>query len=447
MNSKKIIKDILSITMLSLMALKSTVFAITPSKDIIENSKNLKELISIYRNNPNYSSLSDDDLITMAREDWYEFSKIEAEKAICFDGLPAEEVTIDGITYLLYGFAHGSATYPMPKEYETFVRKTYHIENNRMAQPIEINDILSRSGFILAEQYIPRILNDEDGYFVDIKDHLCEKNDLPTETKETEYGFIVKLIAGYMYSFIMTYSTLDNYLTETTYAVSPRAGKLRTELLEEAYNIETHSMNIEIEEGLKKKLPSHLQTEVILSKTKHKDKLDQEKLEMATIRSLYMAGFLKGFAEKGNYKKVPFFMGRAHLPEVKGFLIDSNNYAKKTQAYQMGQENGSLLAEKILIAQKNGTENVLDVIAAWNPPKASSLETPHLLGYTLGFFIQALLAYKLWGGLYFLCATDAGISEQLLKEFMELSFENQDHVLTSLSPEHKEAFLTELARF
>lgn len=172
------------------------------------------------------------------------------------------------------------------------------------------------------------------------------------------------------------------------------------------FDIQEDSMNVEIQEGLKKKLPSHLEIKNILSRTKN------EPSNMCTTRSLYMAGFLKGFAESGDCKEIPFFMGRAHLPEVKAFLTDTNGYAENTEAFKTGNEMGSLLAKNLLISQKEGTEAIVNTITAWNPksslailkevfsfsdaePSSILLQRPFLLGFVLGLTAQTYFIYNL----------------------------------------------------
>lgn len=73
------------------------------------------------------------------------------------------------------------------------------------------------------------------------------------------------------------------------------------------------SMNIEIQQGLEKRLPSHLEMELLLS-TIEESKLDSvggvaEMLAMRTTRSLYMAGFLKGLLKRENLKKFLYLWG------------------------------------------------------------------------------------------------------------------------------------------
>lgn len=75
------------------------------------------------------------------------------------------------------------------------------------------------------------------------------------------------------------------------------------------------------------------------------------------MHSKDMVRFLKSFAETGKFKEIPFFMGRGHLSEVKGFLIDTNGHAQQTLSYNIGKEKGSLLAEILLTAQKNENTN------------------------------------------------------------------------------------------
>lgn len=55
-------------------------------------------------------------------------------------------------------------------------------------------------------------------------------------------------------------------------------------------------------------------------------------------------------------------MGRAHVFEVKGFLIDTNGYAQQTMAYKCGKDRGSLIAENLLEAQKG--RNAEELLAA-----------------------------------------------------------------------------------
>ena len=109
----------------------------------------------------------------------------------------------------------------------------------------------------------------------------------------------------------------------------------------------THdSIDIESLQASRNLLPSHLEAELILKK-------NESEMDKSTRRSLYMAGFLKGFAEAGQFKKIPFFMGFAHMSQVKGFLMDSTSKAKNTKAFQRGIELGSELAQRILNAREN----------------------------------------------------------------------------------------------
>lgn len=370
----KRIKNVISLSLLILVTLKSTVFAINPSRELFESAKSIGELLLTYREMSSNNSLSDDELLDLARQDWYEIALQETENGQSFDRLPAEVVIVDGVEYRLYGYTHGV---PMPfhtmsKEYRYFVQEAYRIENDRIsiANSNELGEALYRSTFITAEEgLLEHAINDE--YIIDIKDHprkSIEKDLIvdPDPIEKIEKDLIVGLLSG-----IFIIPSLFVYYSSSFTDTTDDMGILQ-DFRESLFNRTNDSMEIEIQQGLKKRLPSHLEMEFLLLKTQE-SKLDETSRSERTTRSLYMAGFLKGFAEKGKYKEVPFFMGSGHLSEVKGFLIDTNGYAQQTGAYNRGKEKGSLIAENLIEAQKSqNTDELLDTINMWNPKKAPS---------------------------------------------------------------------------
>ncbi len=406
----KSIKDIIAFSLLLLIALKSTIFSINPSRDLFESIKSIEELLVIYKEKSGDNSLSDEELLELARQDWYEIALQETENGQSFDSLPAEVVVVDGVEYRLYGYAHGIGILlflRMPKEYREFVQEAYRIESDKtfVVDSSELEETRYCSSFIIAEENLNSGISDSDQYIVDMKDHYVI-NGYKELTKEDRGLFL-----GFIRGIFIIPGVLEYYSLSLSDAID--AVGILQNFRESRFNRTKDSMNIEIEQGLEKRLPSHLEMELLLSTTEE-SKLNEVSGQVSThrtTRSLYMAGFLKGFVEKGKFKEVPLFMGSGHLSEVKGFLIDTNGYAQQTVAYNHGKEQGSLIAANLLEAQKGrNAEELVDAIVRWNPKKPAStlLEAvtfsevrlpieqqsrEFYLGISLGIMVQVVLAY------------------------------------------------------
>lgn len=367
------------------MIFHSVSFALVPTRELFVESKDVEALLSVYREAYSDSDYNDDELLEIARSDWLEIARKEAQNVKTEKSLPAQVVEVDGVKYRLYGYAHGVSKPFMDfrGKYRDFVLSAYQEERNGIENEYcEIDSGCFPSKFILGEENIGYQFDKEDRAFIDVKDHSFDRNTEPGEMPPlTDPVFYTGMSLYAVWAFI-TGSLIPAQLAGSIFSAISSGKVSFSDYISLIMNPEENceydwsellivsdgrsktgdSMDVETKQAIwDGKLPSHLEMELLLKSVEDEDELVNE--HNCTTRSLYMAGFLTGFAEMGGFGEVVFFMGSGHLPEVKGVLTDANGYAQSTTFYQNGHERGAQLAANIIEAQQNGNiEDVYDLI-------------------------------------------------------------------------------------
>lgn len=379
----------------------------------IQNVKNIDELLSLYRESLEDPSLSENQIVKMAKEDWSSFAQVQKEvieKGESLKTLPFDRVLHNETEYRLYGYTHGKffIGLTMPKSYREFIIGAYELE--KLLTP-----------YVFFEQNLrPDVVYPDFSDAVDMQDHVVNElyydNHVSNEDQEDEevdfsqisflqealIGFILPWVCFPEFCFLEALHVGVSYPISDTLDYIPIFSKFR----ESIFNWKSDSFSSDLSNGFDNKLPSHLELELPFRSNVTKTLEDlREDTSRCALRSLYMSGFLKAFSESSKFKELPVFMGRGHLPELKGFLSNEVllDMVKSDEAYKAGQIYGHALGSEIRKAEDRGdqekvkelvresgyTSTVYDVfidgvtrLASFSP------------GYYFGYFLnRALVSY------------------------------------------------------
>lgn len=227
--------------------------------------------------------------------------------------LPEHTINVEGIQFRFYGYTHGIVR--LPKKYEQFVYPSINEEI------IKVKKCGSQCA-ILVEQNLVRVLPPSN-LFVEVPDY----NALGKK------GMVIwGILQPFIYYIINGHNLFERELLRHDFDFS------RNDQFSIFYNAKLDSMTLEqqrllyglrpVAEANRKAMENYLNGEFNFGD------------RMYNLRSLYMAGFLLGYAKSRNLNQVVFIVGAPHISEIFDYLDGEGKMFKESELFKKAFNDG-----------------------------------------------------------------------------------------------------------